>query len=272
MKTVIVNSEKDPAGSNIRDSLLDTGNFAQTGDAFDVNPVFSNGQSVFLATSKNEIVFVEGLDEHFGKDEKCSYILISKHRAESGIPSLTAHFTGNYSRSDFGGRPGELSYCDPYMLKSYMRELIERRNAIPSKFNITIEATHHGPTSLHYPVLFVELGSGPTEWEEKDVSVVIAEALLASLPEKHYPKCAVGLGGTHYSEKFNQLVLDSDICLGHVIPKYALDNLDEALLRQAVAKSVVPITVAALDWKGLGKQKQKILDLVEKLGLETMKL
>jgi D-aminoacyl-tRNA deacylase len=271
---VVVNSVKDPAGSNIHESLLRQVAFAEQQSLYEDNPVYFGANGICLVSTKKEIVFAEGLDREFSNTSKAfSYVFVSRHRAESGIPSLTAHFTGNFGSNDFGGLPGELAFCDPSMQKKYLLHLQANRNAIPARFNITLEATHHGPTSLLHPVLFVELGSGPSEWSEKGVADIIAKTLLQSFQDQRkYSKCAIGLGGTHYSEKFNKLVLETEIALGHIIPKYALDRLSREMLRQAIDKSVIPVNIAALDWKGLGRQKQAVIEMAQEMGLEILKL
>lgn len=271
--TVLVSSIKDPAGTNICQNILDIGNFKETGNHFEDSPILSDGNGIFLANTTEEIVFVVGLDEKFAGMDDPSYVFLSRHKAESGIPSFTAHFTGNYGSNEFGGLPGELAFCDPSVLKNYFLELKSLGNEIPQKFKITVEATHHGPTSLQHPVLFVELGSGPQEWTEKEPGGVIAKALLNSLrTSRQYSRVAIGIGGTHYSEKFNELIMESDVALGHIIPKYALDNFDARMLAQAVSKCTRGVSLAALDWKGLGKNKQAIIGSVKDSGLEILEL
>ena len=92
MKTVIVCSQKDTAGTNIKQRLLDAYPFEMNDKLFDSSPVYSWNDKL-IVTSQKDIVFVEKLDETFGE---CRYVFLSRHRAESGIPSLTAHFTGEF--------------------------------------------------------------------------------------------------------------------------------------------------------------------------------
>jgi D-aminoacyl-tRNA deacylase len=254
--------------------LLQTGSFSKTEKLFEQSPVYYDGNEITLITSTKDIVSVEGLDELFSDvPGRLSYVFISRHRAESGKPSLTAHFTGNFGTSGYGGNSEELSYTRPSLLKNYLLELEKERSDIPEKYGITIEATHHGPTSLRHPVLFVELGSSPNEWSDTNAANIIARCLIRGIrSEKKYPKVAIGLGGTHYSDKFNKVILHSETALSHIIPKYSLDLFTDVLLDQALQKTTETVSAAALDWKGLGKHKERIVQLARDRGLEIMKI
>lgn len=267
MKNVVVCSLNDPAGSNIRERLLERFPFDMLDEWFDNSPLYSLGNT-YLASSRKDIVFVDGLDQKFGE---CNYVFISRHRAESGIPSLTAHFTGNFGSASFGGNPHEIARYSPAMLKKYMNELNSLRASIPDYYKITIEATHHGPTDLRSPVLFVELGSSEKEWSDIQAADRIATALIASLDSNaECKKCAIGVGGTHYPDKFNKYLLESSIGLGPVVPKYALEHLDESLLDQMLSKSDTKVESVIVDRKGLGEHKDRVLQLLKESGLEII--
>lgn len=271
-KIVIVNSSLDPAGTNIFQTLVENFGFDKTDEVFDSSPIYGF-QDILLVTTRKEIVKVGSeLDRRFGLEDSY-YVFISRHRAESKIPSLTAHFTGNFGSAVFGGNPREISKYAPSILKQYMLELQSLREQIPAKYNLTLEATHHGPTDLRRPLMFVELGSSEDQWNDKNAALIIAKALMNCLlkTEKRYPKCAFGLGGTHYPEKFNKLEFaDPDVALGVIVPKYSLEHLDEGMLKQVIDKSEEKISLAALDMKGLGKEKNRIIQIVNSLGLEIL--
>lgn len=269
MKTIIINSASDPAGSNIHDRLAEGFDFKKTSDEYDGLPVYEDG-SCLLITSKKEIVFVDDLDSCF-PDAAC--VFISRHRAESGIPSLTAHFPGNFGRNEFGGNPGQIAKFSPSALKHYFLSLHSLRDEIPALYNLTLEATHHGPTSLKNPVLFVELGSGPQQWRDYTAAYCIAKALVKSIEQKGvFEKCAIALGGMHYSEKFNRFILESEYALGPIVPKYALGLLDRSLMEQLTQKGEQKITHAVIDMKGLSSHKEKVVKLVSEFGLEMIRV
>jgi D-aminoacyl-tRNA deacylase len=85
-----------------------------------------------------------------------------------------------------------------------------------------------------------------------------------------YPM-ALCFGGTHYPEKFTNELLEGKFSLGTVIPKHALDDLDSDLFFHILDRNQ-NTTAALLDWTGLGKNKKKILDLLESTDLEVIKL
>ena len=82
---------------------------------------------------------------------------------------------------------------------------------------------------------------------------------------------AICFGGTHYSSKFTNELVGGILALGTVIPKHALDNLDEDLFSHIILQNKLA-KFALLDWRGLGTNKQKILDLLKSTSLEIIKL
>ena len=88
--------------------------------------------------------------------------------------------------------------------------------------------------------------------------------------QKSYP-IAICFGGTHYSEKFTNELIHGKYSLGTVIPKHALEHIDDSLFSHIIQRNR-GATVALLDWNGMGKNKQKILEMIEKTDLEVIKL
>ena len=82
---------------------------------------------------------------------------------------------------------------------------------------------------------------------------------------------AICFGGTHYSSKFTDELLEGKYALGTVIPKHALDNLDGDLFSHVVKQNSLA-KFALLDWNGLGMNKQKILGFLKSTSLEIVKL
>lgn len=266
--TVIVASSSNPASATIAHALIQNSGFTSTGVNLLGKPVYQKG-SFLLAFFDGSIVSPPDLDQFFNPQ---AYIFLSTHRAESGIASLTAHTTGNFSaKAEVGGNGRELGRADPALLKNYLRALAETRGRV-REYEITMEATHHGPTSLQKPLLFVELGSTNKHWRDTKAAAVIADALMQSLTEKSiWSKVALGFGGTHYPQKFTEMTLESDTAFSFVAPKHALEFVDEAMFGQMLQRTNAPVRYAVVDWKGLGQHKQKILDLAGKFGLEVVR-
>ena len=267
--TVILATTSDLASRTLADALIEREGFASTGVNLAGKPVYQKGPFL-LAFFEQKIVFPPNLDEYFNPQ---AYIFLSRHSADSGIASLTAHTTGNFSsEAKFGGEGRQLGRADPALLKNYLIALTKRKEMVKG-YEITMEATHHGPTSLHKPVLFVELGSSEKYWGDKNAAGVVGEALVESLTEKAiWSRVALGFGGTHYPEKFTRLVLEQEVALSFVAPKYALGSIDEEMIGQMLQRTAAPVRLAILDWKGLGAHKDKILGLASQFGLEVIRV
>jgi len=267
--TVILASITDLASRTLAEALVEGEGFQSTGVNLLGQPVFQK-DSFLLARFEGMVVHPPELDEYFNPQ---AYIFLSRHSAESGIASLTAHTTGNFSaEAKFGGTGMELGRADPSLLKNYLIALWKHRGEV-KEYEITMEATHHGPTALQKPVLFVELGSSDKYWGDKKAATVVGMALMESLREKAiWSKVAIGFGGTHYPDKFTKLLIEGDMAFAFVAPKYALGHVDEKMIGQMIQRSTAPVRYAALDWKGLGPHKERIVSLVRQYGLEEVRL
>lgn len=266
--TVIVASASDLASRTLAEAMVSGQGFESTGVNLFGRPVHQKG-SLLLAVFEEKIVFPPDLDKYFNP---MAYVFLSRHSAASGIASLTAHTTGNLTaEAEFGGSPRELGRSDPMLLKNYMRSLSRRRERVPG-YEITLEATHHGPTSLNRPVTFVEIGSSESNFGDRRAAAVVAEALMESLTQRSvWGDVAIGLGGTHYPERFTKLELEGEVAFSFIVPKHSLEHVDEAMLGQMIQRTGAPVRYAALDWKGLGPQKGRIVDLVSRFGLEVLR-
>jgi D-aminoacyl-tRNA deacylase len=198
------------------------------------------------------------------------FIFLSKHRSQSSVPTLTCHSTGNFSADNsYGGNPRQIAISYPSLQKAYLRAITAARQRVP-EYEVIIEATHHGPTSLNKPVLFVELGSSEKQWADENAAAVICETLLDIL-HNGFGRCekvGIALGGTHYPRKFNKLLLESTFGLAAVASKHNLEAIDHAMLNQMIEKSIEEVTHIVLDSKGLGREKDRILKMAEKTPLE----
>ena len=228
-------------------------------------------KKIKLHISNESLLYIEDLDTKYPHSKV--FIFLSKHRSGSGIPTLTCHCTGNYANNSYGGNPRELAISYPYLQKRYLQEI---NNARPSllHYEIVIEASHHGPTSLKKPVLFIEIGSAERQWVDKNAASIVCNCLLGVLEDGlgQCKKVGICLGGTHYPLKFNKLLLESEFGIAAVAPKYNLGSVDKDMLNQMIAKSIETVTHIIVDWKGLGKEKNRIMTLVENTGLEVLRV
>ena len=185
--------------------------------------------------------------------------------------TLTCHCTGNFSEAKFGGNNRQIAVPHPHLQKAYLQTLKKNQSQF-LEFQITIEATHHGPTALTKPSIFIEIGTSEKQWNDTSLCNSVATLVhqVISQPIKENP-VAICFGGTHYPSKFTNELLEGKHALGTVIPKHALDDLDEKLFSHILAQNSMAKT-ALLDWGGLGSNKQKVLDFLKSTELEVIKL
>ena len=256
---LLVAYQSDPAGSNMASFI--SKNMTQNGDVY-------RGKNFDLAIISTPAISADWLEEKYNYD---GYVFLSKHASESGTLALTCHSTGNFADAQFGGNPRQVAIPHPYLQKSYMQHLWKKRNVF-SKFEITIEATHHGPTALSKPTLFIEIGTTRKEWNDKKLCESVATIVVDEMLEQ--PKIhdvAICFGGTHYPKKFNKELIEGELALGTVIPKHALDNLNEDIFSHIVKRNK-EAKFALVDWSGLGKNKQKVMDLTQATDFELIKV
>jgi D-aminoacyl-tRNA deacylase len=258
---MVVASSQDLAGSTMSEYLKSEEGFGPDG--------FSpKHEGITLHVTKESLLTLESLDDIYPDAQ--AFIFLSKHRSDSGIPTLTCHCTGNFSDAPFGGNPGEIATAWPSLQKAYLNAITEAK--VPG-YDVIIEATHHGPTSLAKPVLFVELGSSEKQWADRNAAKAMCRCILAVLKDvQPCKKVGIAIGGTHYPTKFNKLLLESEFGLAAVASKHNLAAIDERMLAQMISKSSEKVTHIVLDAKGLGSHKDRITKLTEKTGLEVVKV
>jgi len=218
-----------------------------------------------IIKSKDDILYMKSLGI---KPDIC--IVASRHKSESGTPVLTTHSPGNFGRADFGGNDRELSMAPALYLREaliYLRDEKEKRG-LP--YEVSLEATHHGPTSFESPIMFVEVGGTEREWRDINACKAVAESiskLTRSEPERI--PVAIGFGGGHYCRKFSQI---EEYAIGHICPKYNLHNLDDSMIEQMISKTIPTPEIALVEKKGMGREKQRVLELLEKTELEVIRV
>lgn len=255
---LLVAFKDDPAGHNMakfisKEMKLKDGIFR--GNSFD------------LVIIDTPAISADWLEEKYPYD---GYVFLSKHAAESGVLALTCHSTGNFSEAKFGGNPTQVAIPYPSLQKNYLSELNKNKEQF-SDFQITIEATHHGPTALNKPTIFIEIGTTQKQWTDVELCNKVAKIVLSVIGSAKKHPFAICFGGTHYPEKFTNELIEGKYALGTVIPKHGLEFLNEDLFSH-ILKRNQGATAALLDWGGLGPYKQKVLDLLNKTDLEIIKL
>jgi D-aminoacyl-tRNA deacylase len=263
---LIVTSSEDNASMNIRARLLEKQGWEERG-VFDEHPVLVKDDFTMVLVDKIHLDedYVDVRVAHALGVSPEVVIFASRHRAESRIPTLTVHPIGNYSSADFGGKPRTLNQSSPHLMTSALRTLGTAAQGLP--FNVSFETTHHGPI-LDSPAFYIEIGSYEELWGREDAAEAIAHAIL-TVKNEGYP-IVICVGGGHYAPRFSEVALSRKVSIGHMAANYALDSLDEAMIKQMAEKSAGAKKVY-FHKKGMPKPKYRELrERFDTCGLEEI--
>ena len=252
MKIALVHSRQDPGGKTIRrgiDRLLS-----------------SSGRSRFPLEEHNlsfhetdgRLIEQDGLDRSIIAD---LIIFLSRHTSLDPVPVLTTHVTGNIGKADLGGRPGSVAVAAPAWMHIILRGLTQYA---PPGYRVSYEITHHGPSELSTPSLFVEIGSTEKEWTDERAGEAVARAVLeASLPDT-IP--VVGIGGTHYARRETEIALQSRAAFGHIVHSRDAGLVDAVMVRLLAGKSEA--RAVYIDRKALTPQEtSRLSGVIREAGL-----
>ncbi len=267
----IITSSKDLAGTTIKQQLLRNYGFTELrGESFDNSPVFSlqiEDSEARLFTVADDSIRCESIDKRIPAAEL--FVFATRHYSSAGVPALTTHSIGNWGKAEFGGKDGTVCPSPAVLIKLFLQNLAAVARSSSYGGEVVQEATHHGPY-IEKPAAFIEVGSSENEWKNEKFASMVADSLIGglgdyvALNENYEP--VVALGGLHYASSFRKLMLDpeSKYAVGHICPKSHLANLTPELLQQAM-DSCYPekASAVALDWKGLGSEKQKVKELLD---------
>lgn len=264
----LVASEADEASVNQRRALLEHPGWSED-ESLEGMSSWRRGPWR-LVSIRDHHLYRDGIDrdleERFGEKPEL-VVYLSKHRSGSAEPSLTVHPVGNPRGADLGGRPGTLVPSAPAWMTAALRIL--RREAAGLAYAVTFEATHHGPY-LETPTLYIEQGSTEREWSDGEASRAIARTLLRLEPTTDVP-VAIGLGGGHYVPRHTDLALARRVAFGHLLPAYALESMDPAVLEQAVHRTP-GATLVYVHRKSLSKSAaRRWEERAEALGLRVVR-
>lgn len=268
MAVLILASKRDPAAQNIAKHLTQLKNM-QPVPASSGN-MFRQGD-VFLKHVETDGIYTNILDVDMNVD---SVIFASRHRSESGEPTLTVHWPGNVtSQADFGGNPKSLSFTDPPRLRAALLALDQAREAGRLNYAVSLEATHHGPTELGVPTLFVEIGSTEKEWNDAQAAGAVGEAIWRAATEPAHGKNAVGFGGGHYCNKQSLAIRRDGYAFSHILSKYFFEEYDEEIVHMAFNRTKGDCRTAVIDWKGVrGPDRSKLLQALKVMGIEVVRV
>ena len=249
---LILASKTDVAAMNIVSRLREFFRFEE------VKPgVYSCGE-VKLALVDGEVTELSSLP--LPADE---VIVVSRHASETGEPTLTAHVPG-------GLKSKRLAIASPETVATALRALLRERDRLGLKYKVSLEATHHGPFTLEVPVTFIEIGSSRSNWLDTEAAMAVARAAMEAASSRLGGRRAVGIGGPHYAPRHTRVALESDVRVGHIIPKYVKPSWE--LVKLAVERTRGGAEVLVLDWKGLsGEERRMVMRIADELGIRAVK-
>jgi len=239
----IVVSRADGASAHIGERLLEVGDWETREDGSRPD---ADGGGTYYRTGGFELREFDELhirlsDPAAAFDCDPEFLaFVSRHSGETG-ELLTAHVTGNFGGAEYGGEPESLALAAPGSEKRVVEALA--RHA-PDGYEVGIECTHHGPTDVAVPSLFVELGSDEPQWEDPEAARAVARAVLdlrgtgadlfdcdaegigdGDTDAGSRPRHVVGFGGGHYAPRFTRIVRETEWAVGHVGADWALADL-----------------------------------------------
>ncbi|MFC7140282.1 D-aminoacyl-tRNA deacylase [Halosimplex aquaticum] len=186
-------------------------------------------------------------------------VFASRHAGETD-ELLTAHPTGNFGPAEYGGETGHFARTCP---NAHSRVVEALESHAPPGYEVGIECTHHGPTEVGVPSMFVEVGSDEPQWDDPDAAEAVARAILSlrevapdAPTENGRRRHLVGFGGGHYAPRFERIVRETDWAVGHVAADWCLDAMGDPdanrdVIRRAFEASAADYAVVEGDRPGL---------------------
>jgi D-aminoacyl-tRNA deacylase len=272
---LLVASNKDPAGMNISNRVIQLYPFTKTAQIYQENPVYTAtiyGKQVTHIILNEEAVNTQYLPESFPNADLI--VFISRHSSQSGTPTLSVHTPGNFGAAELGGLSGELSVSPAVAMQNALQTLHRLKEQMKLDYQVSYECTHHGP-SLHVPTMFVELGSSYKQWVDQQAAAVVAQAAVEAIANfgDSRQNSALGIGGTHYNQKFTNMALRNEAVFGHMIPKYAIQKINLQIIKQCVMRTQEKVDAIILDWKGIkSEDKPTLLKVLQEIGLPIQKV
>jgi D-aminoacyl-tRNA deacylase len=266
----IVVSREDSASEHIGEHLLALTDWEREPD--DTRPDAGGGGTVYR-TDGFELREFDDLhlsleDAATAFDDPALLVFASRHSGETG-PLLTAHHTGNFGPAEHGGTDRALARACP---NAHDRVLDALAEYAPDGYDVGMECTHHGPTSVGAPSMFVEVGSAEPQWDDPDAARAVARAILDlhGVSPDRKPEAAessrrhlVGFGGGHYAPRFGRIAQETDWAVGHVAADWCLDAMGDPaenhdVIEQAFERSAAGIAVLDGDLPALEAEVESL--------------
>ncbi|NYT06776.1 MAG: D-tyrosyl-tRNA(Tyr) deacylase [Methanomicrobiales archaeon] len=256
MKIALVHSRQDPGGRTIRKHIDELLSGPGSGRNF---PLCRHDLS--FHETEGRLIAQDYLDRSL---DAGLILFLSRHSSINPIPVLTVHVTGNTGPAALGGMPSSLAQAAP----AWMQAVLIQLNAhAPPGYRVSYEVTHHGPSEIETPSLFVEIGSTEQEWADPRAGEAVARSILSADPGVTIN--LAGIGGTHYARRQTEIALGSRAAFGHIVHTRETDRIDREMLRMLVGKSSAEAVY--IDRKALKPDELSRLDsLIAEAGIPRL--
>ncbi len=295
-KFLIITSTEDKASMNMRERFLtsDLFTFTNTEVKWQDNPILQlisynkegidmnlfKKHAIYLGLTKKPLIFLDNLMLESSSFNPDILIFASRHASESGKPAFLIHSTGIWGDdSSFGGKPRELSLTSALLLKAGFQSLMELtyKYGFSDRYACDMEVTHHGPTSLEKPLIFMELGSNPEEWTDQKAALLVSEAIVKGIVDylkydKRKQMVGLGFGGRHYANQFKRIILEKEVSLSFICPKYFIQSLTREMIQKMIKNTKEDVDFFIIDWKGTNSEDKKhLIPLLEDFDIPIKK-
>ena len=263
----VVVSRADAASEHIGDHLLALDSWTALEDDrrsdAEGGGTYHRTDGVELRTFGDLHLHLEGTAAAFDDPDLLAFA--SRHSGDTG-PLLTAHATGDFGPAEYGGGEGSLARAAPNALRAVRRAFAD---LAPAGYDVGVECTHHGPSAVGCPSLFVELGSGEDEWTDPDGAEAVARAILALCDvSPTHSRTVVGFGGGHYAPRFDRIIDETDWRVGHVAADWALEAIGDPEEARAVIGRAFETSGA--EFALLEGGRPRLEAVIQDLGYETV--
>jgi len=271
----------------MRDKFLSSNvfDFEEVDFTWHKHPVFKlksfiTENEVFLGLTNDPLIVLNDLKLGESELNPDLLIFVSRHTSKTARPAFLVHTTGNWSKdADFGGDPQDLSKSSALLHKAGFISLIEQE--FPPRladFSLDIEVTHHGPTKLEKPLIFMELGSSKEEWKIEEAGELLTNAIISTIfkflefKKEDNQKIGLGFGGTHYAPNFHRLIRNKNIAMSFICPKYYIQRLSKVLINKMINNTLENVDYFIIDWKGTNSEDKKhVIPLLEEFDIPIKK-
>ena len=261
----IVISRADVASETIGEQLRAVADWEtrtdETRDPAAGGGTYYRREGISMRTFEELHLYLDRVAEAF--DDPSVIVVASRHSGDTG-PLLSAHHTGNFGAADYGGEPRTLAVAAPNVTAAAIDAL---QTHAPDPYDVSLECTHHGPTTVGAPSLFIELGSDEAQWRDPEGAEAVARAILslsAEVPDRE--RTVIGIGGNHYAPRCTRIVTETDWALGHIAADWSLEAMGEpdpalveAMFEQSGAERVV-----------FDGEHPAVAEVIERLGYERV--